>query len=164
MKETKRRIIWELGLMLAASAVLLFVAWLTRPVPVVTDSLQTELLSVHVYREGGYISWYPKDMVQRQTARAITDHMARCRERNTLRRAREVLGEAPEIQVYFRTEDTYRVVHLGSRKDPGRVVGWSGDQARTGLAAQVRDPKGLEAYILEQIGQELTNEEGGGHP
>jgi len=53
MKETKRQIIWELGLMLAASAVLLFAAWLTRPVPVVTDSLQTELLSVHVHRDGG---------------------------------------------------------------------------------------------------------------
>lgn len=160
----KRQTLWGLVLMGTASLAILFAAWLILPVPVVKDSLQTELLSIHIYEEGGYRSWYPQDMVQRQTARAITDHMARCRERNTLRRAREVLGEAPEIQVYFRTEDTYRVVHLGSRKDPGRVVGWSGDQARTGLAAQVRDPKGLEAYILEQIGQELTNEEGGGHP
>lgn len=155
MNQTKRQTLLGLALMAAASVLLVFAAWLTRPVPVVKDSLQTELLSVHVYRDGGYASWYPEDMVQRQTARAITDHLALCRERNTLRRAREVLAEAPEIQIYFRTEDTYRVVHLGSRKDPGQVSGWTADQARTGLAAQVRDPDKLADYILGQIGGEL---------
>lgn len=158
MKQDRRQIFCGLALMGTASLVLLFAAWLTRPVPVVTDSLQTELLSIHVYREGGYQSWYPEDMVQRQTARAITDHMAHCRERNTLRRAREVLAEAPEIQLYFRTEDTYRVVYLGSREDPGKVTGWTADQDREGLAAHIQDPVGLEDYILQQIGGELSPE------
>lgn len=155
MERNNRTAVRGLTLMLAASLALLFAAWLTRPIPVVKDSLQTELLSIHVYRDGGYVSWYPEDMVQRQTARAITDYMARCREGNTLRRAREVLKEAPEVQVYFRTEDTYRVVHLGSRQDPDGVSGWSGDQDRTGLAARIQDPAALEAYILEQIGGDL---------
>lgn len=156
MERNDRTAFWGLALMLAASLPLLFAAWLTRPIPVVKDSLQTELLSIHVYRDGGYVSWYPEDMVQRQTARAITDHMAQCREGHTLRKAEEVLGEAPEIQVYFRTEDTYRVVHLGSRRDPNGVSGWSGDQDRAGLAAKIHDPAALEAYILEQIGGDLS--------
>lgn len=155
MSKTNQQARWGLLLMLAASTALVFAAWLTRPMPVVRDSLQTELLSIHLYRDGGYVSWYPKDIVQRQTARAITDHMAQCRERNTLRKGAEVLKEAPEIQVYFRTEDTYRVVHLGSRRDPSAVSGWSGDQDRTGLAAQLLAPEELRDYILEQIGEEL---------
>lgn len=155
MKQTLRQTFSGLALMGGASLAILFASWLTLPVPVVKDSLQTELLSIHVYREGDYQSWYPEDMVQRQTARAITDRMALCRERNTLRRAREVLGEAPEIQLYFRTEDTYRVVYLGSRGDPGKVTGWTACQDRKGLAARIQDPADLEDYILEQIGGEL---------
>jgi len=145
-----------LALMGGASLAILFAAWLVLPVPVVKDSLQTELLSIHVCREGGYQSWYPEDMVQRQTARAITDHLAQCRERNTLRRAGTVLAEAPAIQLYFRTEDTNRVVCLGSRGAPGKVTGWTAHQDREGLAARVQDPAGLEEYILEQIGGELS--------
>ena len=149
-----------LGLLLmgAASLVILFAAWLALPVPVVKDSLQTEILSVHVHGEGGYRSWYPQDMVQRQTARAITDHMAGCRERHTLRRAGKVLEGAPEIQVCFRTEDTYRVVFLGNPQAPGTAVGWTVDQDREGLAARVRDPEALADYILEQIGEELFSD------
>jgi hypothetical protein len=152
MRQTLR----DLALMTWASLAILFASWLTLPVPVVKDSLQTELLSIHVYREGDYQSWYPEDMVQRQTARAITDRMALCRERNTLRRAREVLDEAPEIQLYFRTEDTYRVVFLGSREDPEKMTGWTASQDREGLAACVQDPQELADYILEQIGGELS--------
>ena len=154
MDERKQTV---LGLLLmgAASLAILFAAWLALPVPVVKDSLQTELLSVHVYGEEGYRSWYPEDMVQRQTARAITDRMAACRERHTLRRAGKVLEEGPEIQVCFRTEDTYRVVFLGNSQVPGTSVGWTVDQDREGLAAQVRDPEALADYILEQIGKEL---------
>lgn len=152
----KRQTLWGLVLMGMASLAILFAAWLILPVPVVKDSLQTELLSIHVYEEGGYRSWYPQDMVQRQTARAITDHMARCRERNTLRRAGEVMEEAPAIQINFRTEDTYRVVFLGSRQEPGKAVGWTADQDREGLAACIQDPGGLADYILQQIGGELS--------
>ena len=149
MAERKETI---LGLLLmgAASLAILFAAWLALPVPVVKDSLQTEILSVHVHGEGGY-----QDMVQRQTARAITDHMAGCRERHTLRRAGKVLEGAPEIQVCFRTEDTYRVAFLGNSQEPGTTVGWTVDQDRKGLAARVRGPEALADYILEQIGEEL---------
>ncbi|MBR5534939.1 MAG: hypothetical protein IKU62_08855 [Ruminiclostridium sp.] len=155
MRQTIRQTLGGLALMGAASVAILFAAWLTLPVPVVKDSPQTELLSIHVYRAGNYQSWYPRDMVQRQTARAIVDHMAGCREGHTLRRARMVLEEAPLIQLSFRTEDTYRVVYLGSSRDPDKTVGWTAHQDREGLAARVQDPGGLEAYILEQIGREL---------
>lgn len=140
--------------MLLLSLVLLLAAWLTRPVPVVKDSLQTEVLSVHVYRDGSYTSWYPQDMVQRQTARAIADHLAQCREKNTLRKGAVILEETPVVQLSFRTEDTYRVVCLGRREgDDG--WGWSVHQDRSGLAARVQDPEELRAYILEQIGEDL---------
>lgn len=152
MRQTLR----DLALMGGASLAILFAAWLTLPVAVVKDSLQTELLSVHVYQEGAYQSWYPQDMVQRQIARAITDHMAGCRERNTLRSAETALEEAPKIQLYFRTEDTYRVVFLGSREDPEKMTGWTASQDREGLAAHIQDPQGLADYILEQIGGELS--------
>ena len=147
----------DLAGMLLLSLVLLLAAWLTRPVPVVKDSLQTELLSVHVFRDGAYASWYPRDMVQRQTARAIADHLAQCREKNTLRKGEAVLEEAPVVQVCFRTEDTYRVVCLG-RRDQAGDWGWSAYQDRSGLAARVQDPGELRAYILEQIGEELFSD------
>lgn len=158
MERTNRQARRGLALMLAASGLLLFAAWLTRPMPVVRDSVQTELLSIHVdLGEEGYLSWYPENMVQRQTARAITDHMARCREQNTLRRAAAALEEAPRIQLYFRTEDHYRVVHLGSRRDPAAQTGWSGDRDREGLAARVLDSEELSQYIMEQIGGDLPS-------
>ena len=74
-----------------------------------------------------------------------------------LLRAAAALEEAPRIQLYFRTEDHYRVVHLGSRRDPAAQTGWSGDRDREGLAARVLDSEELSQYIMEQIGGDLPS-------
>ena len=141
--------------MLAASAALLFLAWLSIPVPLVKNTVQTELLYVQVYLSPGEcVTWYPRSMTEQQTARAVVDYMGPCRERNTLRPAGKTMADQPRMQVYFRTEDTYRVVNLGSCTG-GRSTGWAGDQDRTGHAAKVLEPETLTDYILDSIGKDL---------
>ena len=143
------------ALMLAASAALLFLAWLSIPVPLVKDTVQTELLYVQVYLSPGEcVTWHPRSMTEQQTARAVVDYMGTCRERNTLCPAGKTMADQPRMQVYFRTEDTYRVVNLGSWTG-GRGTGWAGDQDRTGHAAKVLEPETLTAYILDSIGKDL---------
>lgn len=143
------------ALMLAASAALLFLAWLSIPVPLVKDTVQTELLYVQVYLSPGEcVTWHPRSMTEQQTARAVVDYMGTCRERNTLCPAGKTMADQPRMQVYFRTEDTYRVVNLGSWIG-GRSTGWAGDQDRTGHAAKVLEPETLTAYILDSIGKDL---------
>lgn len=146
--------IWTMA---AASAVLLFAAWLTTPVPLVKDPVQTELLYVTVYlSRNECVTWHPRSMVDRQTARAIVDYMAGCRERPTLRPAGEVLDTRPRMEVHFRTEDTYREVCLGDWTAVGETTGWAGSQDCTGLAAWVLDADTLMDYISEQIGDGLA--------
>lgn len=143
------------ALMLAASAALLFLAWLAIPVPLVKDTVQTELLYVQVYPSPGQcVTWHPRSMEEQQTARAVVDYMGTCREQNTLRAAGKMEGR-PRMQVYFRTEDTYRVVHLGSWTAGEQNAGWSEDQDHTGRVARVLDPETLMAYILDSIGKDL---------
>lgn len=142
-------------LMLVSSAALLFLAWLTIPVPLVKDTVQTELLYVQVYLSPGEcVTWHPRSMTEQQTARAVVDYMGTCRERNTLCSAGKTMEDQPRMQVYFRTEDTYRVVNLGSWTG-GRSTGWAGDQDRTGRAAKVLEPETLTVYILDSIGKDL---------
>lgn len=143
-------------LMLVSSAALLFLAWLAIPVPLVKDTVQTELLYVQVYLSPNEcVTWHPRSMAEQQTARAVVDYMGTCRERNTLCSAGKTMADQPQMQVYFRTEDTYRVVNLGSWTAGGRSTGWAGDQDRTGRAAKVLEPETLTAYILDNIGKDL---------
>ena len=143
------------ALMLTASAALLFLAWLSIPVPLVKNTVQTELLYVQVYLSPSEcVTWHPRSMTEQQTARAVVDYMGTCRERNTLCPAGKTMADQPRMQVYFRTEDTYRVVNLGSWTG-GRSTGWAGDQDRTGHAAKVLEPETLTAYILDNIGKDL---------
>ena len=144
------------ALMLAASAALLFLAWLSIPVPLVMDTVQTELLYVQVYLSPGEcVTWHPRSMTEQQTARAVVDYMGTCRERNTLCPAGKTMADQPRMQVYFRTEDTYRVVCLGDWAESGEETGWVGDQDYSGLAARVLNANLLMNYIYEQIGDNL---------
>ena len=93
-------------------------------------------------------------MTEQQTARAVVDYMGTCRERTTLCPAGKTMADPPRMQVYFRTEDPYRVVNLGSWTG-GRSTGWAVDQDRTGHAAKVLEPETLTAYILDSIGKAL---------
>lgn len=80
-----RRAWWEPGLMLALSALLVAAAWLWIPAPLVENPVQTELLYIQVDSgTHGMVRWKPKTMVERQTARAIVDHMATLHKKNTL--------------------------------------------------------------------------------
>lgn len=143
-------------IMAAVSAALLFAAWLTTSVPLVKDPVQTELLYVTVYlSRNECVTWHPQSMVDKQTARAIVDYMGACRERPTLRPAREILETRPRMEVHFRTEDTYRVACLGSWEKSGATDGWVGDQDYSGLAARVLNANLLMNYIYEQIGDDL---------
>ena len=142
--------------MVVVSAALLFAAWLTTSAPLVKDPVQTELLYVTVYlSRNECVTWHPQSMVDRQTARAIVDYMGDCRERPTLRPAREILETRPRMEVHFRTEDTYRVAYLGSWEKSGATAGWVGDQDYSGLAARVLNANLLMNYICEQIGDNL---------
>lgn len=143
--------------MAVTSAALIFAAWLMTSVPLVKDSVQTELLYVTVYRSRNEcVTWHPQSMVDKQTARAIVDYMGDCRVRPTLHLAKEVLETRPRMEVHFRTEDTYRVVYLGSWEEPGEEVGWVGDQDYSGLAAKVLDADLLMDYIYDHISEDLS--------
>ena len=89
-----RRAWWEPGLMLALSALLVAAAWLWIPAPLVENPVQTELLYIQVDSgTHGMVRWKPKTMVERQTARAIVDHMATLHKKNTLCPAHKALEE-----------------------------------------------------------------------
>lgn len=143
--------------MAVASAAMLFAAWLMTSVPLVRDPVQTELLYVTVYlSRNECVTWHPQSMVEKQTARAIVDYMGDCRERPTLHLAKKVLETRPRMEVHFRTEDTYRVVYLGSWEKPGEEVGWVGDQDYSGLAAKVLDGDLLMDSIYDHVSQHLS--------
>lgn len=143
---------------LLATAGLLLLAWLMIPSPVVKDPVQTELLCVQlVLSPEETVDWHPRTMVQRQTARAIVDHMATCREQNTLHSARDARESQPCMYVHFRTEDTYRVVGIGAGS--GCVNGGNYVCALdgSGLATKLLHPEAMRSYILDQIGEELPD-------
>ncbi len=138
--------------MAVASAALLFAAWLMMSAPLVKDPVQTELLYVTAYlSRNECVTWHPRSMVDKQTARAIVDYMGSCRERPTLHPARRALDARPRMEVHFRTEDTYRVAYLGSWEKSGAMVGWVGDQDYSGLVARVLHAERLMNYIYEQL-------------
>lgn len=137
-----RRAWWEPGLMLAISALLVAAAWLWIPAPLVENPVQTELLYIQVDSgTHGMVRWKPKTMVERQTARAIVDHMA------TL-----------HMYIHFRTEDSYQVVALQVGGGQRRGVSYPRDGGGLALAAQVLQPQDLEAYVLAQIHGALSGE------
>lgn len=127
-----RRAWWEPGLMLAISALLVAAAWLWIPAPLVENPVQTELLYIQVDSgTHGMVRWKPKTMVERQTARAIVDHMATLHKKNTLCPAHKALEGRPNMYIHFRTEDSYQVVALqvggGQRRGsaiPGMAAAW----------------------------------------
>ena len=97
-----RRAWWEPGLMLAISALLVAAAWLWIPAPLVENPVQTELLYIQVDSgTHGMVRWKPKTMVERQTARAIVDHMATLHKKNPLCPAHKALEGRP-MTVRFR--------------------------------------------------------------
>ena len=137
-----RRAWWEPGLMLALSALLVAAAWLWIPAPLVENPVQTEL----------------KTMVERQTARAIVDHMATLHKKNTLCPAHKALEGRPNMYIHFRTEDSYQVVALQVGGGQRRGVSYPRDGGGLALAAQVLQPQDLEAYVLAQIHGALSGE------
>lgn len=153
-----RRAWWEPGLMLAISA-LLVAAWLWIPAPLVENPVQTELLYIQVDSgTHGMVRWKPKTMVERQTARAIVDHMATLHKKNTLCPAHKALEGRPNMYIHFRTEDSYQVVALQVGGGQRRGVSYPRDGGGLALAAQVLQPQDLEAYVLAQIHGALSGE------
>ena len=154
-----RRAWWEPGLMLALSALLVAAAWLWIPAPLVENPVQTELLYIQVDSgTHGMVRWKPKTMVERQTARAIVDHMATLHKKNTLCPAHKALEGRPNMYIHFRTEDSYQVVALQVGGGQRRGVSYPRDGGGLALAAQVLQPQDLEAYVLAQIHGALSGE------
>lgn len=153
-----KRVLAEAALMTGLSLVLVAAAWLWVPRPLVEDPVQTELLYVQVENDGREPTlWKPKTMVERQTARAIVDHMATLRKRNTLRPAPKGAEGRGKMYVHFRTEDAYQVVALGQGAGGRSGVSYSQDGRGLDLAAQVLQPKELEDYIWTQIHRDLPH-------
>lgn len=154
-----RRAWWEPGLMLAISALLVAAAWLWIPAPLVENPVQTELLYIQVDSgTHGMVRWKPKTMVERQTARAIVDHMATLHKKNTLCPAHKALEGRPNMYIHFRTEDSYQVVALQVDGGQRRGGSYPRDGGGLALAAQVLQPQDLEAYVLAQIHGALSGE------
>ena len=141
-----RRAWWEPGLMLAISALLVAAAWLWIPAPLVENPVQTELLYIQVDSgTHGMVRWKPKTMVERQTARAIVDHMATLHKKNTLCPAHKALEGRPNMYIHFRTEDSYQVVALQVGGGQRRGVSYPRDGGGLALAAQVLQPGGIRS-------------------
>lgn len=150
---------WAPGLMLAVSALLVAAAWLWIPAPLVDNPVQTELLYIQVDNGAqGMVRWEPKTMVERQTARAIVDHMATLHKKNTLCPAHKALEGRPNMYIYFRTEDRYQVVALQVGGGQRKGVSYPRDDRGLSLAAQVLQPQNLEDYILTQIRGAMSGE------
>lgn len=155
-RRASRQTIRDLVCILLATAGVLLLAWLMIPSPVVKDPVQTELLCVQlVLSPEETVDWHPRTIVQRQTARAIVDHMATCREQNTLHFARDAKESSPCMYVHFRTEDTYRVVGIGAGRGCAGGGNYVCARDGSGLAAELLHPEEMRSYILDQIGDEL---------
>ena len=144
-----RRAWWEPGLMLALSALLVAAAWLWIPAPLVENPVQTELLYIQVDSgTHGMVRWKPKTMVERQTARAIVDHMATLHKKNTLCPAHKALEGRPNMYIHFRTEDSYQVVALQVGGGQRRGVSYPRDGG--GLALALCGPEGRAAGSVRE--------------
>lgn len=152
-KDTQTRLWQEITGMVVAAVILVMVAWLLVPEPLVGNPTQTELLSIRVETtDQRVLSWKPRTVVQRQTARAIVDYMATLHKRNTLLPARQVWRGEKSMVIHLRTEDDYQVVVLGKEEEDGLACGQDG----LGLAGQVPACQNLEDYIWDQIQEDLS--------
>lgn len=152
-KDTQTRLWQEITGMVVAAVILVMVAWLLVPEPLVGNPTQTELLSIRVETtDRRVLSWKPRTVVQRQTARAIVDYMATLHKRNTLLPAKQVWRGEKSMVIHLRTEDDYQVVVLGKAEENGLACGQDG----LGLAGQVPACQNLEDYIWDQIQEDLS--------
>lgn len=152
-KDTQTRLWQEITGMVVAAVILVMVAWLLVPEPLVGNPTQTELLSIRVETtDQRVLSWKPRTVVQRQTARAIVDYMATLHKHNTLLPAKQAWQGKQSMVICLRTEDDYQVVVLGKGQEKGFACGQDG----LGLAGQVPACQNLEEYIWDQIQEDLS--------
>lgn len=152
-KDTQTRLWQEITGMVVAAVILVMVAWLLVPEPLVGNPTQTELLSIRVETtDQRVLSWKPRTVVQRQTARAIVDYMATLHKHNTLLPAKQVWQGKQSMVICLRTEDDYQVVVLGKGQEKGFACGQDG----LGLAGQVPACQTLGEYIWAQIQEDLS--------
>ena len=152
-KDTRARLWRQVGGMLLVSVLLVLAAWLLVPEPLVGNPTQTELLSIRVETtDQRVLSWKPRTVVQRQTARAIVDYMATLHKRNTLLPAKQAWQGKQSMVICLRTEDDYQVVVLGKGQEKGFACGQDG----LGLAGQVPACQTLGEYIWAQIQEDLS--------
>ncbi len=147
----------EILLMAVLSVGLLFGAQHLTTSYVVQEPMQTELLYITAYRSRTEcVTWHPRSMVDRQTARSIVDYMAGCRTQPGFRRADRVMADRPQMELHFRTGDSYRVVCLGNWEKEGRESGWVADQDQSGFAKRLPDAARLIEYIEGQLSGSLA--------
>ena len=94
---------WPLRLagMAAAALLLVALAWFLLPAPLVNNAAQTELLSIQVVGAGRKTQcWKPQSMVDRQTARAIVDHMAHLHKQYTFQTASQAVQGQPALTLF----------------------------------------------------------------
>lgn len=152
-KDTQTRLWQEITGMVVAAVILVMVAWLLVPEPLVGNPTQTELLSIRVETtDQRVLSWKPRTVVQRQTARAIVDYMATLHKHNTLLPAKQAWQGKQSMVICLRTEDDYQVVVLGKGQEKGFACGQDG----LGLAGQVQACQTLGEYIWAQIQEDLS--------
>ena len=152
-KDTQTRLWQEITGMVVAAVILVMVAWLLVPEPLVGTPTQTELLSIRVETtDQRVLSWKPRTVVQRQTARAIVDYMATLHKHNTLLPAKQAWQGKQSMVICLRTEDDYQVVVLGKGQEKGFAFGQDG----LGLAGQVPACQTLGEYIWAQIQEDLS--------
>ena len=152
-KDTQTRLWQEITGMVVAAVILVMVAWLLVPEPLVGNPTQTELLSIRVETtDQRVLSWKPRTVVQRQTARAIVDYMATLHKHNTLLPAKQAWQGKQSMVISLRTEDDYQVVVLGKGQEKGFACGQDG----LGLAGQVPACQTLGEYIWAQIQEDLS--------
>ena len=152
-KDTQTRLWQEITGMVVAAVILVMVAWLLVPEPLVGNPTQTELLSIRVETtDQRVLSWKPRTVVQRQTAWAIVDYMATLHKHNTLLPAKQAWQGKQSMVICLRTEDDYQVVVLGKGQEKGFACGQDG----LGLAGQVPACQTLGEYIWAQIQEDLS--------
>ena len=152
-KDTQTRLWQEITGMVVAAVILVMVAWLLVPEPLGGNPTQTELLSIRVETtDQRVLSWKPRTVVQRQTARAIVDYMATLHKHNTLLPAKQAWQGKQSMVICLRTEDDYQVVVLGKGQEKGFACGQDG----LGLAGQVPACQTLGEYIWAQIQEDLS--------
>ena len=152
-KDTQTRLWQEITGMVVAAVILVMVAWLLVPEPLGGNPTQTELLSIRVETtDQRVLSWKPRTVVQRQTARAIVDYMATLHKHNTLLPAKQAWQGKQSMVICLRTEDDYQVVVLGKGQEKGFACGQDG----LGLAGQVPACQTLGEDIWAQIQEDLS--------